>query len=210
MLTYARKCRLLLNPAFPREYQHDAFSSDGLNIREQAENEPVSCKAWYRISKNETAGAATTAPAAHFFEFDSHRAAINTPKVAGTAIIEGLPKPIKSVCRVLGYALALATPEAWEGFQMVLEARLSKACRILLAANVLATLNHEDAGYALSLSHPIAGTPRAPFAGLMDEATFWASIATPAELKAYCLSSYLKLSASDQAAFLNYVQRSAV
>lgn len=52
------------------------------------------------------------------------------------------------------------------------------------------------------------GMPIAPLLGVMDEANFWAEMATRAELKAYCLACFTRLSASDQSAFLAYVQRS--
>ena len=51
-----------------------------------------------------------------------------------------------------------------------------------------------------------AGMPIAPFLGVMDEAGFWADMATRAELKAYCLACYTRLPATDQAAFLGYVR----
>ena len=52
------------------------------------------------------------------------------------------------------------------------------------------------------------GMPIAPLTSLMDEADFWADLATVAELKAYCLACFTRLPASDQSAFLAYVQQS--
>ncbi|MBB1498478.1 hypothetical protein [Paracoccus sp. MC1862] len=52
------------------------------------------------------------------------------------------------------------------------------------------------------------GWPQTPFlCGLMEEAGFWADMASRAELKAYCLASYQRMTPADQAAFLGYVQQ---
>ncbi|MDO5371098.1 hypothetical protein [Paracoccus sp. (in: a-proteobacteria)] len=52
------------------------------------------------------------------------------------------------------------------------------------------------------------GWPQVPFlCGLMEEAAFWADRASRAELKAYCLASYQRMTPADQAAFLGYVQQ---
>jgi hypothetical protein len=50
-----------------------------------------------------------------------------------------------------------------------------------------------------------AGMPIAPLEGLISEARVWAEFATTAELKAYALACYTRLSAGDQAAFLRHV-----
>ncbi len=51
-----------------------------------------------------------------------------------------------------------------------------------------------------------AGPPIAPLFGYMDEAAFWADLAEPAELEAYCLASFRAMSRERQAEFLDYVQ----
>ena len=51
-----------------------------------------------------------------------------------------------------------------------------------------------------------AGMPMAPLFGYMDQATFWASLASRPERKAYCLASFLSLPQADQRAFLACVQ----
>ncbi|WP_135058839.1 hypothetical protein [Paracoccus salipaludis] len=51
------------------------------------------------------------------------------------------------------------------------------------------------------------GWPQVPFlCGVMEEAGFWADMASRVELKAYCLASYQRMTPADQAAFLGYVQ----
>lgn len=58
---------------------------------------------------------------------------------------------------------------------------------------------------AAALSDLSAGMPIAPFYSPMNEAGFWADLATRAELKAYALACFKRLSQEDQAAFLRYV-----
>ncbi|MBU3028961.1 hypothetical protein [Paracoccus marinaquae] len=50
------------------------------------------------------------------------------------------------------------------------------------------------------------GQPVPAFDSVMAEASHWADWASAAELKAYALACYTRLSASDQHAFLGYVQ----
>lgn len=51
------------------------------------------------------------------------------------------------------------------------------------------------------------GWPQVPFlCGVMEEAAFWADMASRVELKAYCLATFQRMKSSDQAAFLDYVQ----
>lgn len=120
---------------------------------------------------------------------------------------ENMPSPIKRVCRCLGYVLLLGTPDAWQGLQVVLSVRLSSACRILLAANVLATLNRDDAIEAFGAAHTSTCAPIPPFLGVMDEAAFWADMAAPEELEAYSLACFNRMPQARQDAFLEFVRR---
>ena len=52
------------------------------------------------------------------------------------------------------------------------------------------------------------GWPQVPFlCGVMEEAAFWADMASRVELKAYCLATFQRMTPADQAAFLGYVQQ---
>ncbi len=64
-----------------------------------------------------------------------------------------------------------------------------------------------DAALILSdeLERLRCGAPIPPLLNAMEEACDWASIATPFELKAWCLASYRALPARDQAGFWAYV-----
>ena len=53
------------------------------------------------------------------------------------------------------------------------------------------------------------GAPIPAFGSIMAEAAFWADMASTAELKAYSVACYSRMSLTDQAAFLSYVQRGA-
>ncbi|MFN3824091.1 MAG: hypothetical protein ACK4RN_08945 [Pseudorhodobacter sp.] len=57
-----------------------------------------------------------------------------------------------------------------------------------------------------ALSDMAAGMPIAPLLSVMDEAAFWADLATPGERKAYCLASFNAMPPKDRASFLAYVQ----
>lgn len=54
-----------------------------------------------------------------------------------------------------------------------------------------------------------AGMPVAPLLGTIDEASFWADIASATELKAYCVACYQRLSPDDRRAFLEWAQKGA-
>lgn len=54
-----------------------------------------------------------------------------------------------------------------------------------------------------------AGQPQAAFSGIMDQAAFWADLATQDERDAYMLASFNRSPETRQAAFLEFVQRRA-
>ena len=109
--------------------------------------------------------------------------------------------------RTLGYTLTLATVEAWEGLSFVFAVRLSTEERAALAWAVLRTLSEDHQEKVVETVAGGAGVPRAPLMAPMDDARWWAGIASRNELKAYCLASFEALPATDRAAFLNYVNR---
>ena len=49
------------------------------------------------------------------------------------------------------------------------------------------------------------GMPIAPLIGVMDEAGFWADLATQDELKAYTLACFTRMTPRNKAAFLGYI-----
>ncbi len=53
---------------------------------------------------------------------------------------------------------------------------------------------------------PGAGVPLPPFLNAMDDARWWAGLASRGERKAYCLAAFEAMPPADQAAFLHHVQ----
>lgn len=123
------------------------------------------------------------------------------------SVSEHIPRNIKSVARCVGYAAWLDTPDTWLGLPVVLEARLEPRQRAALAYAALRTLTPEQvADVANTVLPDSAGMPIAPLFNHMDEAAFWADMAAPEELEAYCLATFKAMPRVRQAAFLDFVQ----
>jgi hypothetical protein len=107
--------------------------------------------------------------------------------------------------RMLGFCLMLDTPEAWAGFSFVAAVRLTPAERAQLASAVLAALRPDLAEEVASASLGAAGRPLPSFLGGMEDARFWASMASRRELKAYALAAFGAMGPKDQAAFFQHI-----
>lgn len=121
-----------------------------------------------------------------------------------------MPPRIKRVSRSLGYCLFLDDLDAWLSLPTILQARLSPPERAALAYVALRALAPHDAeSVALAalgaVSAPPSGQPIAPLLSCMDEAAFWADMATPDEREAYCLASFKAMPYERQCAFLDFV-----
>lgn len=114
------------------------------------------------------------------------------------------------VARMLGDTLTLGNEAAWQGFSFVACARLTKAERERLAFASLQTLEPDQAGLIAEKVICHAGYPLPAFLAPMDDARWWASLASRAERKAYALASYEALSSEDQAAFRAYIAEQEV
>jgi len=81
--------------------------------------------------------------------------------------------------------------------------------RAAIAWAALRTLPDDVAALVVEADSELrgAGPPIPAFAGVMAEAVFWASMASPAELKAYALACYSRLSPKSQAGFIAYLGR---
>jgi len=122
-------------------------------------------------------------------------------------ISQHIPANIKRVSRSIGYFLWIGTPEDLHGVSLILRARLTpKQCGALAFA-ALQTLDQDIASDVVNaaLARDV-GSPIAPLFNHMDEAAFWADMAEPEELDAYCLASFNRMAPARQAAFLGYVQ----
>lgn len=89
---------------------------------------------------------------------------------------------------------------------IVLAARLTVQERQLLAYAVNLSLEPEYADGAFCAAHVLAGPPISYLFSVMEEAAFWADMAAPEELDAYCLASFERMAPERQTAFLEYVQ----
>ncbi|GGF53508.1 hypothetical protein SAMN05216376_102165 [Mameliella alba] len=108
---------------------------------------------------------------------------------------------------MLRYTLTLGSQEAWLGVAPVLMARLTVEERAALAFMALKSQDRDDATMTAEAALCAgAGQPQAPFFGFMDQAAFWADMADPEELEAYCLASFNAMPRGRQAAFLDHVQ----
>lgn len=118
-----------------------------------------------------------------------------------------IPDNIKRVSRSIGYALWLDTYDDWAGLSVILRARLSDKQRASLAFMVMRSLDCEQMGAVANAVMP-QGTPApmAPFINHVDEAAFWADMAEPEALDAYCLASFNAMTSSRQTAFLEFIQ----
>jgi len=123
------------------------------------------------------------------------------------SISKQIPKYIKCVSRTVGFALWL---DEWEGLPVILRARLNNRQRAALAFMALKSLKRDDAAItARAALAEEAGQPIAPLFNHMDEAAFWADMAEPEALEAYCLASFNRMAPAQQSAFLGFVQRRA-
>ena len=79
--------------------------------------------------------------------------------------------------------------------------RLPSEQRMAHALAALASCEDEEIGPICSAALGGAGAPIAAFKSHMDEASFWADMASTDELKAYSVACYLRLSDRDRMAF---------
>ncbi|MDK3019633.1 hypothetical protein [Pseudodonghicola flavimaris] len=123
-----------------------------------------------------------------------------------TARFGDLIKPThKRMSRVLGYSLTLGDAEGWAVFSKVAALRLSDEERAALAYAVLNSLSPEQAALVAAASMRRASVPLPAFLGGMEDARYWAALASRCELKAYALAAYDAMSAKDQAAFFRHI-----
>ena len=83
----------------------------------------------------------------------------------------------------------------------------NRAVAATALCHAIADCDPEDAALimAAALADLAAGMPIAPLIGAMDEAAFWADLATPSELDAYALACTNRMAPTRRTAFLAYV-----
>jgi hypothetical protein len=119
-----------------------------------------------------------------------------------------MPDAYKRVSRMVGYSLVLGNDaDNWHGLTVVLTARLTPQERAAMAWAVLRSLTPEQVVAVVETVLPDGSSaPIAPLFNHMDEAAFWADMAEPEALEAYCLASFNAMPAPRKAAFLEFVQ----
>jgi hypothetical protein len=119
-----------------------------------------------------------------------------------------MPDAYKRVARMVGYTLSLgADAENWHGLTVVLTARLTSQERVAMAWAVLRSLTPEQVvDVAQTVLPDSLGAPIPPLFNHMDEAAFWADMAEPEALEAYCLASFNAMQVPRKAAFLEFVE----
>jgi hypothetical protein len=123
------------------------------------------------------------------------------------ALSKYMPDAYKRVARTVGYSLLLTDADAWHGLTVVLTARLTPQERTTMAWAVLRSLTPDQVvAVAETVLPEGTGAPIAPLFNHMDEAAFWADMAEPEALEAYCLASFNAMPRPRQAAFLEFVQ----
>ena len=111
-------------------------------------------------------------------------------------------------CKSIGFALKLGSFESWKQASFIMSARLKAQERASLAFSVLQSLQKDDASLVAEAAlRDGAGQPIAPLFNTMDEASFWADMASNDELKAYALACFNRMFEPDRVSFLDYVQR---
>ncbi|SEP82712.1 hypothetical protein SAMN05428995_101923 [Loktanella sp. DSM 29012] len=111
----------------------------------------------------------------------------------------------KSIC----YALTLEHADGWHALPVILRARLNERERGALACVALRAMDGSNAAFVADLFTDSAGMPAMPMVSKMEEASFWADMATTLELEAYCFATFRRMAPDRQAAFLNFIQRGA-
>jgi len=126
------------------------------------------------------------------------------------SIAQHIPKHIKKVARSVGYAAWLDTSDAWIGLGVVLAARLEPHQRAALAYAALRSLEpYQVVDVVQTVLPRSAGAPMAPFFDPIDEAGFWAEMASDEELDAYAVATFNAMSVGKKRAFLDFVGRAA-
>ena len=107
---------------------------------------------------------------------------------------------------LVGLALALGDFSAWSCVSGVWKLLLSTEERAALAYAALKALKPPQAEAVAQAVLGDAGPPLAPFLNPLEDATWWADIASPAELRAYCLAAFDRLPPHEQRDFLEFAQ----
>lgn len=110
----------------------------------------------------------------------------------------------KRAAKTLGYVLTLAEPMKWAATARIWEARLNPTERYELARSVMLAMQPEDIEAVIADVTGAAGYPLPSFLDPLADAQWWAGLANPAELRAYCLAAFMSMTKREQGAFLDF------
>ncbi len=116
-------------------------------------------------------------------------------------LAQNLKAAHKRMSRTLGYCLHLDEPERWQDCAALAAVHLTKRELAAAAWAFLRGLPAKDREDVAATALGASGDPLPAFLGGMDDARHWASVASPAELKAYALAAYEALPVADQNKF---------
>lgn len=128
--------------------------------------------------------------------------------MSGARISGHMPERYRRSARAFGLTLFRDDGfSAWDGFSLVLAARLTTKERAALTWSALRSLPENVAvdTAATVLPEP-TGAPVAPLFSHLDEASFWASYAVPEALDAYALAAFSEMTPKRQTDFLSFIQ----
>lgn len=139
--------------------------------------------------------------------FDNGLNTANTSEILpATQTKSTLTTDHRRVSDMLGYALTLNDPDTWMGTVQVFKARLSEAELAALSWVSLKAQGPDNAAMTAEAVLGQFGTPIPPLISAMDEAAHWADWAAPTYVKAVVLAGFNRMSAGEQADFLDFVQ----
>lgn len=204
------KCRLPQYSGVSFGFQTDAFFSGDRTEAEQGQNEPSHCKtdSGNASTENENPGALAGATGA-VFETSKVQGEDYTP-VSSHAMPDIAKGRRARAAHALGCVLEANSPNLWEGFALILKARLTEGERGLLAYSALRSLDPVPRELAFNAAHwgALDFSDGAPVP-LMRAARSWADHASEDELKAFAAAAYQAMSRTAQVHFVGYVMRAA-
>lgn len=127
-------------------------------------------------------------------------------KNSQTAMSKWAKPSHKRAAKALGFAATIGTSDAWLAASGVWAARLTIAERVSLAFAALRALDHDTATQTAQAALYKCDMPIAPLFNHMDEAAFWADLAEPDAVEAYCLAAFHAMPPARQSDFLAYAQ----
>lgn len=130
----------------------------------------------------------------------------NRPLTRHSIISKSIEGRHKRAARILGYALITGDRATWNVASAVWSARLDASERQALATAALLSLDPADAYVVAENVFDSAGDPLPPFLDPIDDATFWAGMASLPELRAYCLAAFVAMPRREQLDFIEFAQ----